>query len=176
MIISGDQIAQKNRPHARGGTSKHAAKKHLAALRSETRAAVEKSRAVVLIMGLPGAGKSTHAAKIDAAGVLVIDTCAPTPAHREPLIRAARRAKIPIDCVFVDTPIRVGESRRPTIPRVELWAVKARLTPPRKSEGFRAVCYIQGNDGTKKNNTAIESDRSGSEPRANRGGRGQNGR
>ncbi|MBH05195.1 MAG: hypothetical protein CMJ20_02620 [Phycisphaeraceae bacterium] len=162
MIISGDKIAQKNRPHVRGATSKHAAKKHLAALRAETRAAVEKSRSVVLIMGLPGAGKSTHAAAIDAPGLLVIDTCAPTPAHREPLIRAARRAKIPIDCVFIDTPIRVCEARRPKIPQAELYTIKAKLARPRKSEGFRAVCYIQGSHDEKKTNTthAIEGDRS----------------
>ena len=160
MIISGDKIAQKNRPHVRGGTSKHAAKKHLAALRAETRAAIKKARSVVLIMGLPGAGKSTHAAAIDAPGLLVIDTCAPTPAHREPLIRAARCAKIPIDCVFVNTPIRTCEIRRPQISQAELYTMKAKLAPPRKSEGFRAVCYIQRTHEEEKNDTphAIEGD------------------
>jgi len=162
MIISGDKIAQKNRPHVRGGTSKHAAKKHLAALRAETRAAIKKARSVVLIMGLPGAGKSTHAAKIDAPGLLVIDTCAPTPAHREPLIRAARRAKIPIDCVLVCAPLKLCEIRRPKIPRSELVKIRSRLVPPRKSEGFRTVCYIQGTHDEKKTNPthAIEGDRS----------------
>ena len=137
MIISGEKIA-------RG-----------------SRAAIAKARAVVLIMGMPGAGKSTHAAVIDAPGLLVIDTCAPTPAHREPLIRAARRAKIPIDCVLVCAPLKLCEIRRPKIPRAELTNIRARLVPPRRSEGFRVVCYIQGTH-EEKNDTAnaIEGDRS----------------
>ena len=160
MIVSGDKIMQKDRAHVRGRSSKKAAVTHLARLRSEVREAVSNARSIILIMGLPGAGKSTLAADLDAPSVLVIDTCAPTTGHREPLIRAAKNAKKPIDCYHVKTPIEICQERRPHVPPSQMQSIKARTTPPRRSEGFRRVCVIHGHNGTHEKNNQTETDRS----------------
>ena len=167
MILSGDDIPQAKRTHRRTGSSKIAAVAHLRRLRKRTREAMAAARSVVLIMGLPGAGKSTHAATVDGPGVLVIDSCAATPAHREPLIAAAKRAKVPIDCVLICAPLELCRIRRPYIPAAEFAKIRARLVPPRRAEGFRSVCYIQGTHNGTQNDTTPESDRPERDPGAN---------
>ena len=91
MLISGDHIRS-----AKG--TKSGAENHLNILREKIRRALPKAKKAVLVMGLPGSGKSTAARGLDSRTSLVIDTCALTALHRRTKIAHEKAAREPNDC------------------------------------------------------------------------------
>ena len=119
-------------------------------LREKIRRALPKAKKAVLVMGLPGSGKSTAARGLDSRTSLVIDTCALTALHRRTIIALAKAARVPIDCCVVATDAATCAQRRPHISSAEFARLNAQYQPPGKREGFRRLWYTQRH-GTKNN-------------------------
>ena len=98
---------------------------------------------VVLLAGLPGAGKSTWLSDQADEDVLYFDATFAEARWRKPWIEAARDAGIPVEIVWVDTPLDVcierqsfrSEDRR--VPIKTLRSMHHRITssPPSEDEG-----------------------------------------
>jgi predicted kinase len=93
-------------------------------------------------------------AELLAAGAaVVVDNTDPTPADRAPLVAAARRAGVPVQAVWLDTPPEVCLQRndaregRARVPLQGLLATRARLVPPTTDEGFDRVDVVRPDDG-----------------------------
>lgn len=98
---------------------------------------------VVLLMGVPAAGKTTWLSENREAGVLYFDATFDLPWKREPWITAARDAGLEVEVVWVDTPVEVciernaarSEDRR--VPEEVVRAMHAKIlsSPPSGREG-----------------------------------------
>jgi hypothetical protein len=105
---------------------------------------------VVLLMGLPGAGKSTYLRTHQDPKTIFIDETLTTPEKRKPLIELAARYGKEIEIVWVDTPYELCCERSKTrgdrdIP--EEWmnarAAELRAHPPDLHEGVHKVRIIR---------------------------------
>jgi predicted kinase len=104
-------------------------------------------RKVILLLGVPGSGKSTHARRADADDVVVFDGYFGVRARRARALEIARDAGVPVEAVWIDTPLdeclarndRRSPDRR--VPYEVIRAMAAELTadPPTLAEGFAAV-------------------------------------
>ena len=98
---------------------------------------------VVLLMGIPAAGKSTWLAANHEDDVLYFDATFDLPFKRKPYIRLARAAGVSVEIVWPDTPLSVciernaarSEDRR--VPEAVLRATQAKIAdkPPTEAEG-----------------------------------------
>ena len=100
---------------------------------------------VVLLMGVPGAGKSTWLAEHMMAGVLYFDATFDLPWKREPWIKKALAADLPlgVEIVWFDIPLAVciarnalrAEDRR--VPEAIIRATHDKImsSPPTEAEG-----------------------------------------
>lgn len=147
MIISGDDIPQNLKTHDRSKSTRRGAARHATQIAQNITAGLRHARRAVLVCGLPGSGKSTHAAKIDRAGLLVIDTCAATSRARQRIAGLCAAAGVPVDCVMMRASAETLTARRPKVPASVYARMAGRVSPPKKSEGFGRVCYIYTDDG-----------------------------
>lgn len=117
---------------------------------------------VVMMVGMPGSGKSTCARTMDRDGVVVLDSTFVEPERRRQILQIARQFGTPVVAVWVDTEWEVcvrrnaerAEDRR--VPVEVMRGMHQRLhdNRPREEEGFavvRRVCTgsetIGGNAG-----------------------------
>ena len=98
---------------------------------------------VVLFVGAPGSGKSFWLAQREDERVLYFDATFDLPFKREPYIRLARMAGVPVEIVWLDTPLEVciernaGRSEDRSVPEDVIRAThdKIQSAPPSESEG-----------------------------------------
>ena len=102
-----------------------------------------KPDAVVLLMGVPAAGKSTWLSEHEDERVLYFDATFDLPWKRKPWIASATKAGVPVEIVWLDTPLEVCIERNATRPecrRVPLFVMRAMhakilSSPPTEAEG-----------------------------------------
>lgn len=70
-----------------------------------------KYKKAVLLAGLPGSGKSTWLEQNQEEGVLYFDACFKRALNRRPLLNSARREGVPVQVVWLDTPLDICTSR-----------------------------------------------------------------
>jgi predicted kinase len=112
--------------------------------------ATRRFRRVLLLVGLPGAGKSTYAADQDAPDLLLFDGTFVNPARRATAIAIARAGSIPLGAVWLDTPwptCLARNEQRPPDRRVPLAAMVSMhrnllANPPTVAEGLCAVLRL----------------------------------
>jgi len=98
---------------------------------------------VVLLMGVPAAGKSTWLAEHMRAGVLYFDATFALPEWREPWIKQATVEGVPVEIVWLDTPLAVCIERNATrsedrrVPEATMRAMHSNImsSPPSEAEG-----------------------------------------
>lgn len=98
---------------------------------------------VVLLMGISAAGKSTWLAENEDERVLYFDATFDLPFKRKPYLRRAREAGIPVEIVWLDTPLAVCIERNATrsedrrVPDDVLRATHSKIqsSPPSEAEG-----------------------------------------
>lgn len=100
---------------------------------------------VVLLMGAPGSGKSTWLASHQKEGVLYFDATLKNWRSREPYVVSARKQGIPVEVVWLDTPLeeclRRNAGRTPDRKVSEgivtsMWETINRFPPDPRKEGF----------------------------------------
>jgi predicted kinase len=104
-------------------------------------------REMVLLCGLPGAGKSTWLSKFQDPEVLYVDNTFATKDARQAYIALAQRAGKPIKLVWLQTPMEVCLARNALrtpdrqVPQEAYEKMQAALTecPPSIEEGFQDV-------------------------------------
>lgn len=113
--------------------------------------ALPAANALILMVGLPGAGKSTWLRENATTNLIYFDATLTDPATRRGLVVAARRYERPVDVVWLDTAELVCRERnaaRPAERRVPddvitRMAAALQRAPPTLDEGFRSVLRLQ---------------------------------
>jgi predicted kinase len=108
-------------------------------------------RKLVLLVGIPASGKSTWVSKNKEAGAVYFDATFTTRMSRAPLLRAAWRARVPVEAVLMETPILVALERNEarTVDRrvpdevILTMAQKLTMEPPSVREGFVRVIRVR---------------------------------
>lgn len=107
------------------------------------RASLPKATELVVLVGLPGSGKSTWAARNDRPDRVIFDACNLSRAERLKLLNAGARASLPVDVVeFLDPKevCSVRQRRRSGPSRVSeerIASMQASRQFVRTDEGFR---------------------------------------
>jgi predicted kinase len=109
-------------------------------------------RKVVILVGLPGCGKSRYAREHDAADVVVFDGLFIDPARRRRVVETARGAGVPVEAVWFRTDWDTCVTRnaaRPhdrQVPAATMEALRERLAtdPPTEAEGFASLHVLGG--------------------------------
>ncbi len=99
---------------------------------------------VVLLVGTPASGKTTWLAANAGEGDVYFDACLDLPWKRRPFVSAATEAGLPVEVVWLDTPVTVclrrNSERSPDrrVPEAALrgMAEKIASSPPKEEEGF----------------------------------------
>jgi predicted kinase len=101
-------------------------------------------RRVVLLIGLPGSGKSTWSQTADAADTVVFDGFFGYPERRARVLQIARRFGIPVEVVWVTTDLETciahnatrPEDRRVPEETIRTMAKQLERCPPVPEEGY----------------------------------------
>jgi predicted kinase len=109
-------------------------------------------RKVVMLVGLPGCGKSRYAREHDTADVVVFDGLFIDPARRRRVVEIARAAGVPVEAVWFrtdpDTCVARNAGRPPDrqVPAATMEQLRERLDadPPTEAEGFAALHVLDG--------------------------------
>jgi predicted kinase len=104
---------------------------------------------VVLFVGTPASGKSFWLSQREDERVLYFDACFDLPFKREPYIRLARMAGVPVEIVWLDTPLEVciernaerSEDRRVPEDVIRAMHDKIQSAPPSESEGVTVTVH-----------------------------------
>lgn len=107
---------------------------------------------VVLLMGVPAAGKSTWLSENARPDVLHFDATFAEARWREPWIKAARAAGVPVEVVWLDTPLAVCIERNARrsedrmVPEATMRAMHSKITsqPPAEAEGATITRVVYG--------------------------------
>lgn len=112
--------------------------------------------AVVALVGVPGAGKSTWLSRNRQDGVVYFDATLASPRDRKRFLTTVRTARKDIEAraVFLDTPLDVCKSRNATrtedrrVPEHVLESMASMLSdnPPKTEEGWDAVVVTDGEE------------------------------
>ena len=102
---------------------------------------------VIMLVGIPGSGKSTYARAADRENVVVLDSTFVEPERRWQILQMARQYNVPVMAVWMDTEWDVcvqRNAKRPEDRRVPVEVMQAmyqRLFDerPREEEGFGEV-------------------------------------
>jgi len=105
---------------------------------------------LVLLVGVPGAGKSTWLRTGEARDAIYVDATFAIKTHRAPFILLAQQAGKPAEAVFLDTPFeecaRRNALRSPDrmVPEITMERFRAQLhgEPPTLEEGFAKVTRV----------------------------------
>jgi hypothetical protein len=102
---------------------------------------------IVVMVGVPGAGKSTAAKRYDATGVCVLDQCHVDPARRRALCRQIKKTGRRAVAVLVSchTALAVGR-REGLVPgwKIRDMASRLRAHPVSHGEGWDEIVRIDG--------------------------------
>jgi predicted kinase len=105
----------------------------------------------VLLVGVPGAGKSTWIETNQEPGVVYFDATLTNFKTRRKLVLIAKEVGKPVEAVVLDTPLYLCEERnnkRPRnrrVPEETMWEMAAQLHKERPSiaEGFAKVSFVE---------------------------------
>jgi predicted kinase len=108
------------------------------------------ARKVVLLVGLPGSGKSTFARAHDAEDLVIFDGLFIDRTRRSRVLEIAREANVPVEAVWFDLPLELcrqrnaGRSLDRRIPEDVLSQLHQQLAndPPSLAEGFASLQQI----------------------------------
>jgi predicted kinase len=109
-------------------------------------------RKVVLLVGLPGCGKSRYAREHDAADVVMFDGLFVDRGRRRRVVEIARAAGVPVEAVWFQTDWdtcaarNAGRSPDRQVPAAALECLREQLAadPPTIDEGFAALQVLAG--------------------------------
>jgi predicted kinase len=109
-------------------------------------------RRVVMLVGLPGSGKSTWAQSADAPDTVIFDGFFGFPHRRERLLKLAKSYGVPVEAAWVTTDLETclarnaqrSEDRRVPEETIRVMANQLSLTPPMLEEGFAKLDRISG--------------------------------
>jgi predicted kinase len=107
-------------------------------------------RKVVILVGLPGCGKSTYTAANDAPDVVVFDGLFILPDRRARVLAVATRHGVPVEAVWIGTDLETclaRNARRSPDRRVPEDAIRQMkqildATPPLLAEGLSAIIRV----------------------------------
>jgi predicted kinase len=107
-------------------------------------------RKVVLLVGLPGCGKSRYAQAHDADDTVVFDGLFVDRARRARVVEIARAAGVPVEAVWFQTPWETcaarnaGRSLDRQVPAATMESLRQQLAadPPGRAEGFASLQVI----------------------------------
>ncbi|WP_322964653.1 AAA family ATPase [Sphingomonas fuzhouensis] len=110
-----------------------------------------RSGKVILVCGVQGAGKTSWIASQPVCPTTIyFDAALPGMRHRARIIAIARQADMPIEAVWIDTPVAIALARnacRPAdkvVPESAILSVAAQFEPPSLVEGFARVHVHKG--------------------------------
>jgi predicted kinase len=109
-------------------------------------------RRVVMLVGLPGSGKSTWSRAADSADTVVFDGFFGFPHRRERLLALSKSFGVPVEAVWVTTDLGTclarnaqrSEDRRVPEETIRMMADQLSKTPPRLEEGFAKLELVSG--------------------------------
>jgi predicted kinase len=115
-----------------------------------TALATRKYRLLMLLIGIPGSGKSTYAASQDRSDVIIFDGTFVDAMRRARVTAAAHAVGVPVIAVWLDTDFDTCVKRnqqRPADRRVPLDSMNMMLhrlvnSPPQLQEGFSQIYRI----------------------------------
>jgi len=149
MIIESDQLLYDNGHYY--WTPERAVAAWSRCYQQLTRAlATHNHRLLLLLIGLPGSGKSTYAASNDRPDIIIFDGTFVDATRRSRVTAAARAAGLPAIAVWLDTNFNTCLQRnqqRPPDRQVPLDSMNMMLhrlnsTPPQIEEGFSQIYRI----------------------------------
>jgi predicted kinase len=109
-----------------------------------------KPERVVLLMGIPAAGKTTWISHNEMPNRVYFDATLDSPGKRRPWIRLAEQAGVKCELVYVQTPLEVclernirrSKERRVPDETMRRMAKNMADSPPSVREGFTAVHFV----------------------------------
>ncbi len=106
---------------------------------------------VILVCGIQGSGKTSWIASQPVCPATVyFDAALPGIRHRARIIVIAKQADIPIEAVWIDTPLAMAldrNARRPAdkvVPEAAILSVAGQFEPPSLTEGFARIHVHKG--------------------------------
>jgi predicted kinase len=123
------------------------------------------ARRAVLVLGIPGAGKSTLSAAAKRPGDVILDEAKLVYAERRDAATAvALQSGLPVEVIWVDTPLRVCKERNNLrasnrrVPDLILEEADRLLDthPPTPREGFAAIHQVSGQGPTPMHSTPTQ--------------------
>ncbi|GAM01101.1 AAA family ATPase [Sphingomonas parapaucimobilis] len=106
---------------------------------------------VVLVCGVQGSGKTSWIASQPVYPATVyFDAALPGIRHRARIIAIAKQADIPIEAVWIDTPVAIALNRNARrsvdkiVPEAAILSVARQFEPPSLAEGFAHILIHKG--------------------------------
>lgn len=114
------------------------------------RAELPSHKVLVLLVGLPGAGKSTYLRLHGRADRVYVDATFVKPEWRAPFIEIGKQVGKPVLAAWIDTDVAICKGRNFARPaerqlpadKYDEWGTALRETPPTREEGFDEVWRI----------------------------------